>query len=395
MRKRIKIFTALLAGAFLLFSVSCENGESGSQGQSGDQGDTGGIPEPSGLASNTVSPPATPESDFPGTDTGSQADTPASDQGEDPVWIRVNGESVYKSEVKMIESLFKMQFSQMGKIPAEQFKRIAMMNSVQMELLNQAAKEAGIEADPAEVQQQLDNLKQNLPGNKGLSSYLQKLGLSEEQFRELTKSQLVHTKVLEDNVQLEEPTDEDIQQEYENQKTRFKEPPQVKVKHIMLSVSPAADQSQKQEKKEKAESVRKKIAGGEDFMELAEKHSDFGGAEKDVVRTFKKGTMPEKFDKVAFNLEEGKLSPVIETDMGYHIVKVMEKTEAGVASLEDVREKIIEVLKVKQRREAMSEYMEKLKSDAEIEYVEPLPEAPRPTPQPGMQPPKEEPQPTP
>ncbi|MFO8057941.1 MAG: peptidylprolyl isomerase [bacterium] len=371
MKKGMSVLLALLTGAFMVFSVSCKDGDSGSETRPGEQGDTG---KASGLSG--VSPSeTTPSSE------GSSAQS-----GEDPVWIKVNGEPVHKSEVKMMQSLLGMQFPT-GRIPEDQVKRIAMINAAQMELLNQAAAEEDIEADPEEVQKQLDAIKQRLPEGQGLDPVLQEMGLSKAQFRDLTRSQLVHSEVLDRKTEVEEPTEKEIKQEYEEQKTRFKEPPRVKVKQIMLSVSPTAGEEEKKEKKDLAESIRKKIKEGADFMKLAKEHSDFGGTEEDVVRTIKKGVMPEKFDQVVFNMEKEDLSPVIETDMGYHIVKVLEKKEESASSLKDVRDKIVEVLKQKKKQEAINAYMEGLMDAADIEYVEPLPEQQQQPSAPGMQPP--------
>jgi len=380
MRKGKKTFLALLAGAFLIFSVSC-NGDSETAGQTGDQGGPGALSQPSDLAS---APGAdTPDSDRGTTpsDTGDTGET-----GEDPVWIRVNGEPIHKSQVKEMETFIKRQFGNRGQIPEELLKRAAMMNATQMELIDQAAEAEDIEIDPADVEEQIDMVKKQIPGDKELDAYLKSMGMSEAELREQIRTQLVHRELLEEKTKTAEPTEKEIKAEYEEQKTRFKQPPQVKVKHIMLSVPPTADEQQKKEKKELAESIRKKLEGGADFMELAKEHSDFGGTEKDVVRTFKKGTMPQEFDKTVFNLEAGQISPVIETGMGFHIVKVMEKKEGSTAPLAEVRDRIVKILQTKGQQEAIGKYLEGLKEKADIEYIEPLPEEPT-APQ-GMRPPQ-------
>ena len=88
-------------------------------------------------------------------------------------------------------------------------------------------------------------------------------------------------------------------------------------------------------------------AKGEGFDEAAAKHSDCpSGKQGGSLGSFGRGQMVPEFDKTAFELPVGELSPVIETQFGYHIILVDKKKEAGTRPFEDVVTPILLSLQV-------------------------------------------------
>jgi len=72
-----------------------------------------------------------------------------------------------------------------------------------------------------------------------------------------------------------------------------------------------------------AEEVLKQAMGGKEFAELAKEHSDdpASAARLGSVGTFTRDKMHEKFSDAAFALKVNKVSPVVETPFGFHIIK--------------------------------------------------------------------------
>lgn len=122
--------------------------------------------------------------------------------------------------------------------------------------------------------------------------------------------------------------------------SRFKQPGQIKVRHILL---PKTDEG-----RAKAEELLKKLKEGGDFAELAKLHSiDPGSGSRGGDLGFvARGAMVPAFDQAAFNLEKsGDLSEVVESGFGYHIIRLDEKQQDQIAPFSEVKEGLkIEVL---------------------------------------------------
>lgn len=107
-------------------------------------------------------------------------------------------------------------------------------------------------------------------------------------------------------------------------------PERVNISHIML-ISTLSSES-KAKARQKAEEVLALAKKGGDFAELAKRYSEDPGSAKNGgdLGYFEKGTMVPPFERAAFVLNPGQVSDIVETDFGYHIIKVEEKTDKGV-----------------------------------------------------------------
>jgi peptidyl-prolyl cis-trans isomerase SurA len=104
------------------------------------------------------------------------------------------------------------------------------------------------------------------------------------------------------------------------------QPEAVKLSHILLEIKPS--QETKDSLRRKAEMVLKLAKKGNDFAQLASLYSDDPtGKEGGDLGFFRKGDMIPKFEEVAFALKPGEISKVVETEFGYHIIKVEEKKD--------------------------------------------------------------------
>lgn len=128
---------------------------------------------------------------------------------------------------------------------------------------------------------------------------------------------------------------------------QFTQPEQVRAGHILVKVDPGADDAAKTAARKKAEGLLAKVRGKADFAEVATKNSDDpGSASKGGdLGLFPRGRMTPAFEDAAFALEPGKVSDIVETPFGFHIIKVEEHRPGGVQSLDEVREQIKDTLR--------------------------------------------------
>jgi peptidyl-prolyl cis-trans isomerase D len=136
-------------------------------------------------------------------------------------------------------------------------------------------------------------------------------------------------------------SDEQIKDYYDDFIDTFKEKKQVKARHILLKLAENASQEEEQKARQKAADVLAKAKEGQDFAELAKKHSE-GPTAKDGgdLGYFSEGQMVKPFEEAAFKLKKGEVSDLVRTSFGYHIIKVEDVKEARTKSLEEVKGQI-------------------------------------------------------
>ncbi|HEX4209899.1 MAG TPA: peptidylprolyl isomerase [Candidatus Binataceae bacterium] len=146
-----------------------------------------------------------------------------------------------------------------------------------------------------------------------------------------------------------EPSEQDIQNFYDdNAKTMFTHPAEVHASHILVAVPAGASQKDKDAAHAKAENILKQLQAGANFATLAKKYSDDPGTKNNGgdLGSFPRGEMVKPFEEAAFSLKPGQLT-IVETQFGFHILKVLEIKEAGTDAPEQVRSRIITELKKK------------------------------------------------
>ena len=85
----------------------------------------------------------------------------------------------------------------------------------------------------------------------------------------------------------------------------------------------------------------------------------------------KRGQTVPPFEQAAFALEPGGLSSVVETEFGYHIIKLSEKIEDELMSFEDVRPRIEQRLKQEAIQSGVKQAIASLKESGEVELIHP------------------------
>ncbi len=139
-------------------------------------------------------------------------------------------------------------------------------------------------------------------------------------------------------------TEEEIVKYYNEHKEYFQTPESIRASHILVK------------EEEKANDIIDEINEGLSFEEAASKYSicpskEVGGD----LGEFTKGKMVPEFEDVAFSIEQGKISNPVKTQFGYHIIKVQYKKEAGISTLEEARDQVVQqVIGLKQQEKYLN-----------------------------------------
>jgi len=140
---------------------------------------------------------------------------------------------------------------------------------------------------------------------------------------------------------------EDVRTYYNEHQDQYRVPEEVKVSHILIKTpSPGADgkvdDKAVAEARNQADDVLKQLKAGAKFEDLAKKYSDDPGSGKqggDLGWIGRGRTVPE-FEKAAFALPIGQLSDLVKSSYGFHIMRVSDKHQAHVKTIDEVKDQI-------------------------------------------------------
>jgi peptidyl-prolyl cis-trans isomerase D len=236
---------------------------------------------------------------------------------------------------------------------------------------------AGVNVTPAEVEQNykdknlkikfqyavlnVDDLQKEIkPAEAELKAFYEK-NKARYQNAIQEKRQLRYIVVLEKDAENKVTvSDAQVQREYNDRLPQYRLPERVKVRHILITTPPPGpdgkpDTKGMDEARAKAEDVLKQAKAGGNFAELAKKYSqDPGSKDKggELGWTDRGRLLPE-FEKVAYALNPGQISDLVQTSYGFHIIQGEERDVARVRPLSEVRGEIEQTLKAQAASSAL------------------------------------------
>ncbi|NTS77809.1 SurA N-terminal domain-containing protein [Catenovulum sp. SM1970] len=138
-------------------------------------------------------------------------------------------------------------------------------------------------------------------------------------------------------------TDAELESDYESNKAAYTSEERRRASHILIDFSSGEDEA-----KVKAEDLLAQIKAGADFAELAKAHSTdtFSGENGGDLDFFAKGVMAPEFEEAAFSLaNKGDVSELVQTDFGFHIIKLTDVEAQAVKSFAEVKDEIADKIK--------------------------------------------------
>ena len=321
----------------------------------------------------------------------------APEESADSVAVTVNGVDITEAEVqKIVQPQLARMGQQNQKLPPalketleKQFRQQILDQIITRQLLEEKAKESNIVISEEDVINQIKQLLATQRTPMSLEDFKKttaESGRSFDEIKQQVEKGMVYQKIVDaQSAGKVNITEEDAKKHYDENPTQFETKEQVRASHILITPKTdeaGADPNQEKAKaKAKAEDLLKQIKEGADFATLAKANSADPGsaANGGDLGFFGKGRMVPPFDKAAFAMETGKISDLVETSFGYHIIKVTDRKQAGTTSFEQAKAGLIKQLAQKKQAEMTKEYIDSLKAAASIVYPpgkEPTPSAP-------------------
>lgn len=289
------------------------------------------------------------------------------------VLARVNGEAVSKAEFD--RAVAALEARNGGPVPAQQRDRIlrdVLDQIVSYKLLTQESKARQIAATDSEVDERMKEIQAQFPSEDAFKQMLTSRNTTVEQVRgdirqDLTVQKLI-TGAIADKVAV---TPEQVKDFYARNPDQFKQPERVRASHILITVPKDAEPAAKNAARTKAAGILKDAKAGKDFAALAKEHSQDPGSAQNGgdLGFFQQGQMVGPFNDAAFTLAPGQISDLVETEFGFHIIKVAEKQAARTVPLEEVRPRLEQYLERMNREQQTEAFVNGLRTKGKIEIL--------------------------
>ncbi len=227
-------------------------------------------------------------------------------------------------------------------------------------LLDEIAKR-NITVSQEDLEKYKENLLNEIGGEENLKKVLEQNQVDENEFNSLLENDIQITKLIA-SISPVIVTDAEVKKFYnENKASKFTYPDTVKASHILIKDKAKAEEVLKKAKAEKA-----------NFAELAKQYSeDTGSAQKGGdLGFFTREEMVKPFSDAAFSMKPDTVSNLVQTEFGYHIIKVTDRKKAGITPYDEVKNTLKKYLEDEKKVEVLQKFIESKKSQTEIKYVD-------------------------
>ena len=169
-------------------------------------------------------------------------------------------------------------------------------------------------------------------------------------------------------------TDAEIRSYYDGHRDGFRQPEQVKAAYIFVKVDPQ-NEAKKAESKKKIDEIKKKLSAGEDFAALARANSDdITGARGGDLGYVRQGQLNKPVEEALFSLKPGEVSDIVETRVGYNLVKAVERKPETTMPFENVKDQLRTALRQEKGQQEANAYIVKVREKAAVETFLPAEE---------------------
>lgn len=230
------------------------------------------------------------------------------------------------------------------------------------ELLYQAAEKEGLKVTPEEIRQEQARVNAGLPKEHKAQAFT-----SEEIERKLMIEKFIKKRFADTTV----ITDEQGKKFYQENIDDFTRPENVTLRQILIKCPKDATKEERDKALAKARKLKAELDQGKDFGELARAASEdenaLRGGEMGVVI---RGQLERPVEKAAFALEVGQVSPVVASDLGYHLLLVEKKEPTYVIPYDDVKDKLKNYLRQREINRKIDAFIKEQRAAATIKtYV--------------------------
>ena len=301
-----------------------------------------------------------------------QTVTPRQLGAEVAVWVDqtgITGAQIQREASRLFSKVPKETPAE--QIPAFQSRALqqAIENLVVRQLVRAEMERSGVLITREEIEKGKQDLEKALGPGGSLTMLLADANVPMDELEMNLKLDLFKNKMIKDKLEaaIAAVTDESVKEFYDANPKEFTQPAGRLVSHILVRVPADAPEAVKTDARAKAEGIRKTLLDGADFAKLAGEVSEClsrsRGGELGVIP---RGREAKAFEDAVYGQEIGAIGEVVESPVGFHVVKVTGEQEEKLFPFDDVKERLSAVLKAQAQQKVTAEYVTELKDKATI-----------------------------
>ncbi|HOE56733.1 MAG TPA: peptidylprolyl isomerase [Bacillota bacterium] len=278
------------------------------------------------------------------------------------VVAKVSDQEIKKEEFNKLFNILKTQYEQQfgtevweQEVDGKKFGDVAREKLLDMlideKLQINKASELGITVTDDEVNIEIEKAKKYFDSEEKYNEFLKSQNIDLDYIKQSMKKELIINKLNEKLTEKVTVDNDELKNYYDNHQDEFVS---VKASHILL------------ESREEAEKILQRVKAGENFAELAKQNSKDPSAKENSgdLGYFSQGEMVEPFEKAAFAMKPGEISDIVQTDFGFHIIKLEDRKLEKFA---DVREQLKGNLLYDKKSKEYEKLLEEMRKNTKIE----------------------------
>ena len=302
---------------------------------------------------------------------GHSADKTGSGSSARVIAAKVNGQPIYEDQLEPLVQHDMQKYRKRG-IRGEQpeLRRGLQAKALEQFIVAELFYQAGKKLDIPDIEKRIDESMEKRQKHASGTDAKDPGAMTS---RETAKRHIYIREYMEKNdLLVPQVPDEAIRAYYEKYKDSFaSKKHRVHVQHILIMLDKEAKPEEKEKARKKIEQVRQLILDGKAFAEVAKEHSEdanaMNGGDMGYVEP---GYLPPVVDVLAFSLEPGKLSDIVQSKFGYHLIQVLDRKPAGtIPAYESQKEFLGKYLQEQLVKNKIDENVKSLKAGARIEVL--------------------------
>jgi peptidyl-prolyl cis-trans isomerase SurA len=244
---------------------------------------------------------------------------------------------------------------------------------IERKLTEQQGEASGVSVSDREVDRQIERLKEEeFLTDEALREVLEREGYTLEEYKKRLKNQLLGIKLINKEVKSKVAiTDDEIEAYYREHEAEYGQETQYHLRTILVRVDSWADTPEKAAAQKKIEEIAIKLRAGVSFEALARQYSeDITAKDGGDIGWFSIDELTQELQETVRWMDVGAVSPVLQTEQGYQILKLEQMRGKKGKTLEEAKEEIQEKIyqeMVEQRYEA---WLEDIREDAYIKIIQ-------------------------
>jgi parvulin-like peptidyl-prolyl isomerase len=242
---------------------------------------------------------------------------------------------------------------------------------IEEKLIEQEARKSGIKVTSKEIEGAVEDVKQkNKISQEGLEKALAADGLTLEAFKKDLERRILRGKLVNSAVKVEQKAGEkELMEFFQNNVNQYRVNESYRPAHILFLIPQDATPEQIRGIRKKSQKVLGRIKEGADFAKMAMEYSEdtSSGKEGGDLGHFKKGELLPALEKEAMRLQVGEVSGLIRTELGFHILKLLDRKGREPPPFEEIKEKVEADYYEKEMEKALQQFLSKLKEKSIIE----------------------------